>query len=97
MARLPFSIRVLLESALRNLDEYVVEKKDVEALAQWSKETAGRGAATETPEGETVWIVDIPVAAEPEAMLRVAVTAQDSVYFIEAPVDWMWPARLGRQ
>ena len=64
------------------------------ALVMNGKETAGRGAATETPEGETVWIVDIPVAAEPEAMLRVAVTAQDSVYFIEGPVTWMWPGRL---
>ena len=67
------------------------------ALVVQGKETAGTGAPTETPEGETVWIVSIPARAEPEAILRVAVTAQDSVYFIEAPVDWMWPARLDRQ
>ena len=67
------------------------------ALVTGGEETAGKGAATETPEGETVWIVTIPARAEPGGILRVAVTAQGSVYFIEAPVDWMWPARLGRQ
>ncbi len=67
------------------------------ALVVRGEETAGKGAPTETPEGETVWIINIPTKAEPEAILRVAVTAQDSVYFIEGPVDWMWPARLGRQ
>ena len=64
------------------------------ALVVGGEETAGKGAPTESPEGGTVWIVNIPVAAEPEAILRVAVTAQDSVYFIEGPVTWMWPGRL---
>ena len=64
------------------------------ALVVDGEETAGKGAPTETPDGETVWIVNIPVRAEPEAILRVAVTAQDSVYFIEGPVTWMWPGRL---
>ncbi len=41
MARLPYSIRVLLEQALRNLDDYVVHEKDVRNIAGWSKETAG--------------------------------------------------------
>ena len=35
MQRLPFSIRVLLESALRNLDDYIVSQDDVKALAGW--------------------------------------------------------------
>ena len=34
--RLPFSIRILLEQALRNLDDFQVRKEDVEALAQWN-------------------------------------------------------------
>jgi aconitate hydratase len=37
---LPFSIRVLLESCLRNCDGYVVNENDVKALANW---TATRG------------------------------------------------------
>ena len=41
MQRLPFSIRVLLESALRNLDEYIVKSDDVRALANWGPENAG--------------------------------------------------------
>lgn len=35
VSRLPFSIRVMLESLLRNLDEYKVSKKDVTNLANW--------------------------------------------------------------
>jgi len=40
--KLPFSIRVLLESCLRNCDGYVVTEEDVKALAAWadSKGTA---------------------------------------------------------
>ncbi|XP_032675195.1 cytoplasmic aconitate hydratase-like isoform X1 [Odontomachus brunneus] len=33
--RLPFSIRVLLESAVRNCDEFQVTKKDVEKILDW--------------------------------------------------------------
>ena len=35
VAELPFSIRVLLESLLRNCDGYVVREEDVRALAKW--------------------------------------------------------------
>jgi len=35
IARLPYSVRVLLEAALRNLDGFVVEEKDVRAIAAW--------------------------------------------------------------
>ena len=35
LARLPYSIRVLLESLLRNCDGHSVEQKDVENLARW--------------------------------------------------------------
>ncbi len=34
--RLPFSIKVLLESCLRNLDEFEVSSEDVKRLANWS-------------------------------------------------------------
>ncbi|MEZ5962693.1 MAG: aconitate hydratase AcnA [Planctomycetota bacterium] len=36
LGRLPYSIRVLLEAALRNLDGFVVEEKDVRAIAGWT-------------------------------------------------------------
>jgi aconitate hydratase len=36
IARLPFSIRVLLEAALRQVDGHQVEEKDVLALSRWS-------------------------------------------------------------
>src|SRR5690606_38658885 len=35
LSRLPFSIRVLLESALRNCDGYAFTTADVERLAKW--------------------------------------------------------------
>ncbi len=35
LSRLPFSIRVLLENALRNLDGYLVTEEDVMAVAKW--------------------------------------------------------------
>ena len=41
---LPFSIRVLLESCLRNCDGYVVSEEDVKHLANWA---ASRGVGTE--------------------------------------------------
>jgi aconitate hydratase len=42
LARLPYSIRILLEQALRNLDDYVVAQKDVENIANWGPATAGQ-------------------------------------------------------
>ncbi|MGQ9511070.1 MAG: aconitate hydratase AcnA [Thermaceae bacterium] len=38
VSRLPFSIRVMLESLLRNEDGHQVTRKDVETLARWSPE-----------------------------------------------------------
>jgi len=34
--KLPFSIRVLLECALRNCDDFNVKKTDVEKILNWS-------------------------------------------------------------
>ena len=42
MSRLPYSIRVLLEQALRNHDDYVVSTKDVQNIAAWGPTTAGQ-------------------------------------------------------
>ncbi|MBL0921436.1 MAG: aconitate hydratase AcnA [Phycisphaerales bacterium] len=36
LARLPFSIKVLLESALRNFDGFIVSEQDVRGLANWN-------------------------------------------------------------
>ena len=37
LERLPYSIRVLLESAVRNCDEFEVKSKDVENILNWEK------------------------------------------------------------
>jgi len=42
LARLPYSVRVLLESAARNYDDYIVKEEDLRALAGWSPATAGK-------------------------------------------------------
>ncbi len=39
ISRLPFSIRVLLESALRNFDGYQVTRKDIETIVNWTPNT----------------------------------------------------------
>lgn len=41
--KLPFSIRVLLESAVRNCDEFQVLRKDVEAVLAWERNQAVEG------------------------------------------------------
>src|SRR5579862_7774698 len=46
VSRLPFSIKVLLESLLRNCDGTLVRKEDVTALAQWNAKSP---AAREIP------------------------------------------------
>lgn len=33
--KLPYSIRILLESAIRNCDEFQVKSKDVEKIIDW--------------------------------------------------------------
>lgn len=35
--RLPYSIRILLESAIRNCDNFQVKKEDVEKILDWEK------------------------------------------------------------
>ena len=36
-ARLPFSVRVLLESAVRNCDNFQVSESDVQSIVDWEK------------------------------------------------------------
>ncbi len=42
VSRLPYSIRILLEAALRQCDGFEITRDDVERIARWSPETAGR-------------------------------------------------------
>src|SRR3990167_6955220 len=41
MDRLPYSIRILLESLLRNVDGFKVTAEDVNRLAQWNPKNPG--------------------------------------------------------
>lgn len=61
------------------------------ALVAGDYEVVGNAESTQTPEEATLWIVDIPAHAGPEATLRVAVTVQQAVYFVEVPVVFMRP------
>ena len=36
-AKLPYSIRVLLESAIRNCDQFSITEQDVENILNWEK------------------------------------------------------------
>ena len=42
VSRLPFSIKVLLEAALRQCDGFEITRDDVERIARWSPDTAGK-------------------------------------------------------
>ncbi|MBN1443014.1 MAG: aconitate hydratase AcnA, partial [Planctomycetes bacterium] len=43
VSRLPFSIKILLEAALRQCDGFQVREEDVAAIASWSAKSPGRG------------------------------------------------------
>ena len=47
VARLPYSIRILLEAVLRNCDGYAVTQRDVANLAGWNAD--GSGLASKCP------------------------------------------------
>jgi len=47
-SKLPYSIRVLLESAVRNCDNFQVMKEDVEKIMDW-EESQASGASVEVP------------------------------------------------
>ncbi|MFA6109651.1 MAG: aconitate hydratase AcnA, partial [Candidatus Latescibacterota bacterium] len=42
VSRLPYSIKILLEAALRQCDGFEITREDVIRIAQWSPQTAGR-------------------------------------------------------
>ena len=42
ISRLPYSIKILLEAALRQCDGFEITQDDVTRIAQWSPETAGK-------------------------------------------------------
>lgn len=42
VSRLPYSIKILLEAALRQCDDFEITRQDVERIARWSPETAGK-------------------------------------------------------
>ena len=42
VSRLPYSIKILLEAALRQCDGFEITHEDVERIARWSPETAGK-------------------------------------------------------
>ena len=42
VSRLPFSIKILLEAALRQCDGFEITREDVERIARWSPQTAGK-------------------------------------------------------
>jgi hypothetical protein len=78
------------EKILSLQPEFVLEQVKL-ALVVGGSEVVGIAAATQTPEGDTLWIINIPAHADPDAALRVAVTAQESIYFAEVPVVFMRP------
>ena len=44
--QLPYSVRILLESAVRNCDEFLVKQADVKKILDWQKNQSN---ATEVP------------------------------------------------
>lgn len=42
ISKLPFSIKVLLEASLRQADDFEITREDIEKIAQWGPETAGK-------------------------------------------------------
>ena len=50
LSRLPFSIRILLESALRNYDNYQVTDKDIQTILNW-KPNERKGEIAFKPDG----------------------------------------------
>ena len=53
--KLPFSIKVLLESCLRNMDNFEVTEQDVTRLAKWS---ASRSLSCETSDRRAERLVE---------------------------------------
>jgi hypothetical protein len=61
------------------------------ALLSNGNEVVASAEHDSSPDAPAQMIVTIPAFADPEAMLRVAVTVQESLYFAEVPVVFMRP------
>jgi hypothetical protein len=61
------------------------------ALLSDGNEVAASAEHDESPGATAQMTVTIPAFADPEAMLRVAVTVHESIYFAEVPVVFMRP------
>ena len=62
VARLPFSLKILLENLLRNEDGRFVKQADIEALARWDvKSKAAREISFIAEHGrDAIWIGPVP-------------------------------------
>ena len=61
------------------------------ALISGGSEVVANATHDESPDAAAQMTVTIPAFADPEAMLRVAVTVHESLYFAEIPVVFMRP------
>jgi hypothetical protein len=61
------------------------------ALLREGNEVVARAEHDTSPDATARMTVTIPAFADPEAVLRVAVTVQESLYFAEVPVVFMRP------
>lgn len=61
------------------------------ALLSNGSEVVASAERDTSPEAPAQMIVTIPAFADPEAMLRIAVTVGESLYFAEVPVVFMRP------
>ena len=61
------------------------------ALLFGGNEVAASATRDESPDAAAQMTVTIPAFADPEAMLRVAVTVKESLYFAEVPVVFLRP------
>lgn len=61
------------------------------ALLLGENEVTANAEHDASPDAPAQMTVTIPAFADPEAMLRVAVTVQESIYFAEVPVLFMRP------
>lgn len=82
-------VDLLASRTILSLESEFVLEQVTFALVVGTDEVVGNAAATQTPEGKTLWIINIPAHADPEGALRVAVTVQQAVYFAEVPVVFM--------
>src|SRR5690606_1196587 len=67
--RLPFSVRILLENLLRNLDGYLVTEEDVRTLAAWNPRALPRKEIPFIPSRVVLQdFTGVPVVADLAAM-----------------------------